>query len=341
MAITSVEIAKLANVSRATVYRVVNNKPGVREDTQKIVQDIIDKYDYKPNIAGKALVKHRNEEVIGIILPSMQNDFYRQVKLGLDDAYKEYKGMGFRIIFKFMKDYSVQDQLESIEFMIEKKVNALCLVAIDNELVKKSLSKLANSIPIVTFISDINDVNKLCFVGNELEKSGRVAFELVSKLIRKDGNVAIITTALNLSAHKERLEGFQNKLEDKQSDINIVGVYENYDNDDRTYQIVEEIYKTQKSIDAIYMTTGLGTLGLGRALERYDTNNDVKVITCDRVKATRDLLKKGIIDFTICQDPHQEGYMPLKILFDYLIKSEKPITNQYYTKTDVRVWENI
>ena len=46
MNITSEEIAKLANVSRSTVSRVINHYPNVPEETRIRVMDVIEKYGY-------------------------------------------------------------------------------------------------------------------------------------------------------------------------------------------------------------------------------------------------------------------------------------------------------
>jgi LacI family transcriptional regulator len=337
---TAEEIAKLANVSRATVYRVVNNKPNVNQKTKALVRRVIDQYDYKPNVAGKALVKRRYQAKIGVIIPAIKNDFYKQVKNGLDSALDENKDMGFDVIYREMIDFSIDEQLASINDMKDAGVDALCLVAIDHDEIRKALNAL-ESTPIITFISDISDVNKLCFVGNNLEQSGRVAYDLISKLLNGVGNVAIITTALNLSAHKKRLRGFKNKLNECHDAIKIIEIAENHDDDQSSFDIIKALFLSKIKVDAVYSTTGLGIDGLGRGLETYDQKGNTKVVVSDKIAATKALLKKSVIDFTICQDPFQEGYMPLKLLFDYLIKSEVPKQKEFYTNTDIRVWENI
>ena len=55
MSVTINEIAKLANVSRATVDKVIHNRPGVKKETRERVQAIIENVDYHPNLIGKAL----------------------------------------------------------------------------------------------------------------------------------------------------------------------------------------------------------------------------------------------------------------------------------------------
>lgn len=52
----SVEIARLAGVSRSTVSRVINNHANVQEETRRHVLDIISRYEYEPNTSARALV---------------------------------------------------------------------------------------------------------------------------------------------------------------------------------------------------------------------------------------------------------------------------------------------
>ena len=49
MTITIYDVAKEAKVSMATVSRVVNNNPNVKEDTRVRVQEVIKKLRYTPN----------------------------------------------------------------------------------------------------------------------------------------------------------------------------------------------------------------------------------------------------------------------------------------------------
>ena len=55
MGITSQEIARLANVSRSTVSRVINHYPNVPEETRQKVLKVIREYDYHPNEIARAL----------------------------------------------------------------------------------------------------------------------------------------------------------------------------------------------------------------------------------------------------------------------------------------------
>jgi LacI family transcriptional regulator len=63
----SVEIAKLAGVSRSTVSRVINNYSNVPEETRLKVLEVIDKYNYVPHASARMLAG-KNNKVIGLII---------------------------------------------------------------------------------------------------------------------------------------------------------------------------------------------------------------------------------------------------------------------------------
>lgn len=63
MKITSEEIAKLANVSRSTVSRVINNYTNVPEDTRKKVMAVIEEYGYEPNSFARVLAGKAKQEI--------------------------------------------------------------------------------------------------------------------------------------------------------------------------------------------------------------------------------------------------------------------------------------
>jgi LacI family transcriptional regulator len=63
MAITLKQIAKLAGVSRSTVSRVINNRPGVRPQTRERVLIIIREYGYEPDPVARSLAFQRLRKV--------------------------------------------------------------------------------------------------------------------------------------------------------------------------------------------------------------------------------------------------------------------------------------
>ncbi|QBP43191.1 LacI family DNA-binding transcriptional regulator [Paenisporosarcina antarctica] len=66
MSVNIRDIAIAANVSTATVSRVISGKPGVGEETIKYVQSIIENMGYRPNISARSLASNKTGN-IGIV----------------------------------------------------------------------------------------------------------------------------------------------------------------------------------------------------------------------------------------------------------------------------------
>ncbi|PTI84453.1 LacI family DNA-binding transcriptional regulator, partial [Mammaliicoccus vitulinus] len=80
------DIAKRANVSTASVSRVISHKPGVGKETEKRIREIMEEMGYKPNINARSLVK-KNTGNIGVIIPggfnTLQNSFFLTIIEGI------------------------------------------------------------------------------------------------------------------------------------------------------------------------------------------------------------------------------------------------------------------
>ena len=66
--LTLEDIARLCNVSRSTVSRVINNHPNVSDPIRERVQRVIRETDFHPNEAARTLASQRSW-VIGLVLP--------------------------------------------------------------------------------------------------------------------------------------------------------------------------------------------------------------------------------------------------------------------------------
>lgn len=64
--VTVYDIAKEANVSVATVSRVINNTAPVKKSTREKVMELINKYQFQPNALARSLFK-KETGMIGVI----------------------------------------------------------------------------------------------------------------------------------------------------------------------------------------------------------------------------------------------------------------------------------
>jgi LacI family transcriptional regulator len=82
------DVARLADVSVATVSAVFNSKPGVRPELVKRVKDAIEALDYRPDYVARSL-RTRLTHSIGMVIPDIENAFFAEMIRGVQDAARQ------------------------------------------------------------------------------------------------------------------------------------------------------------------------------------------------------------------------------------------------------------
>ena len=181
MSITSKELAALAGVSRGTVDRALNHRGGVRPQVQQRIEALAREYGYSPNRAGKALVT-RSPVRIAVLLHSVGNPFFDEVKQGLRQAVEEYSDFPVEIHLIEVKGYSPAEQLEVLEQIEKEGPDGLILTPISHADVADRLNRFArDGLPVVALNNDIA-CNRLCYVGCNYTASGRTAAQMMGYL---------------------------------------------------------------------------------------------------------------------------------------------------------------
>ncbi|WCF07066.1 LacI family transcriptional regulator [Paenibacillus thiaminolyticus] len=81
------EVARLAGAV-ATVSRVLNNSPLVKENTREKVLDVIRKFDYQPNLLGRDLRRSETMKVL-VLTPTLERSIFADIVQGIEDRGKE------------------------------------------------------------------------------------------------------------------------------------------------------------------------------------------------------------------------------------------------------------
>jgi len=204
--ITIKDIARIAKVSPATVSLVMNDKPGVGEETRYRVLQIIEALNYKPNLVARSLVKRRSY-AIAMLITNTLNPIFPELAAGVDDVLKEH-GYSLSII-------STCDD-ETIEANEIEKIRARGMDGIITSaalLNSNSLKTLAESgYPVISVLRNVYDCESLDFVTVDNFKGAYLAAEHLIRLGHT--RICIIKGPQNTSSGKERYEGALKAFED-------------------------------------------------------------------------------------------------------------------------------
>ena len=324
MAVTIKQIAELAEVSRGTVDKVLNGRPGVKTETKERILKIAKELNYKPNYLGKALVMSKEKTKIGVILTPEYNPFVHEIIQGINNARAEFELFGIEIAIKMLSTLEPAEQIGILNHFENEKFAGVAVFPLNDEQVVEKINTMSrNGMAVITFNSQIKDIDDICFIGQDHYRGGRTAAGLLSKLLPGGGRVGIIISSHHLSCHQDRLKGFTDKIEEFHTDIEIAEVQENQDRTESAFQITMSYLKKYTDLNGIYITGG-GAAGVGKAIDLAEKTGKIKLICHDITPDTVKLIKNGTADFTLGQNPELQGYILIKTMFDFLIKQQKP-----------------
>ena len=117
------DIADLANVSKATVSRVLNNSATVNDGKRRAVLEAVSQLSYQPNSSARSLASGRSM-TIGILTQEIGSAFYDTISKGLINGLA---GTGYSPIF-CDGQWELTSALQGIDSLIARQVDGLVLI---------------------------------------------------------------------------------------------------------------------------------------------------------------------------------------------------------------------
>ena len=267
------DVAKIANVSEATVSRVMSNSNLISNKTKKKVMEVVRQLDYFPNSAAVSLTKSKSN-ILGLVVVSsakienpLQNDYYNEIipfisKYALDLGYYtlylqfENKEEAYENVYRLIKSNRI-DGLIFLNF-------------IEDEEHISYFEKI--SFP-YAIIGTPNNKTKGLWIDNDNIKS---CFDITNKLIQKGKkNLLFISGPSDMSVSVYRKKGYLDAL--KKNDINfesenVLSLPEF--SSDLAYNNVEN-YNNIDKIDAIITTDDILAIGAKKAIDNLGLDIEV------------------------------------------------------------------
>jgi LacI family transcriptional regulator len=123
--ITIRNVAQRANVSTATVSRVLNHDPRVRDETKKVVLEAMESLGYKINFVARSLKTSRTH-TIGVVAPDLAGDFFMFIAESMN---RELTLHGYSIVVSTSRD-SEEEEAKRLRHLAERLVDGIVLIPI-------------------------------------------------------------------------------------------------------------------------------------------------------------------------------------------------------------------
>jgi LacI family transcriptional regulator len=312
------DIAKIAEVSRATVSRVVNNHSNVSEKTRRKVQKIIDETGYQPNLAARSLVS-KQTKLLGLVIPRnihgfFSDPYFSRLTEGISQACNFFDYTLALFVFHTEDDeQKIFPRLTQGRYVDGVIVQATGLGdALVPDVSKWKIPYVFAGRPLLkTDVSylDVDNISGACQAVNHLIHHGY-------------HKIGIVTGALNTSVGIDRLEGYRQAHAQRGLEIDTNLIAEGAFTETSAFNAAKRILKHQP--DAIFAASDSMALGVLRAIKDANLSvpNDVALVGFDdlppAIQANPQLT-------TIRQPIRRFGYKAVETLLDIIKNGAQPL----------------
>ena len=281
MTVTIYDVAREANVSMATVSRVVNGNQNVKPATRKKVLEVIERLEYRPNAVARGLASKKTTSV-GVIIPDISNNLYAELARGIEDIATMYR---YNIILS-NSDQNEAKELELLNTMLGKQVDGIVMMS-DHVTDKITNAIRQSPVPIVLAGSIIQD-ESIPTVNIDYFQAAFDAIQLFINKGHKD--IAFISGPLEYTINGEyKLEAYKKALQQANIEVNEQFI----DATDGTYDEAVLSWEsfTQKGAVPTAIFAGSDEIALGVIHAVQDAGKrvpeDVEVISFENSKLAR------------------------------------------------------
>ncbi len=310
------EIAKLANVSRSTVSRVLNNYSNVPLETKQKVEAVIAEYGYTPNHFARSLAGAPSN-IIGFFIADINDTSCSEEWIGINSPYNmellsniisALKEKGYTTLVNIITD---PEEFKSLKELFESRMIYGGIFVGFPYMTKEltEISKKYNAVFIDQFAEEDDENQKLKIVNSDNVMGGYEATRYLVDCghtdilhVEGDERLSSIERKVGYLKAMRELGGLEPHV--------ISGMYR----EDVAYEQAKQYLEKYKPT-AIFASNDIMALGVIRAIEElgYQIPTDISVVGFDNLKVAT-WLKLNLTTFEVSLKNVTESC--LRLLFE-------------------------
>ncbi|MEM7367263.1 MAG: substrate-binding domain-containing protein [Bacteroidota bacterium] len=332
------DIARLSNVSRGTVDRVLHNRGKVSHKSRLKVEKVLSEIDYQPNLIARSL-RQGQMYTLAVLLCKPDDPYWQMAFNGIQQAIAEFSSFGISVEVHHFSQNDSEDFNNCFHTILSKKPHGIAVAPISRASSDVFLElSLEKNIPVTVFNTPVQTkVNG--FIGQDLYQSGRIGGDLLAKMNKSGGKFAIVHmdgVFRDSRTMQEKDMGFRSFFFQKDH-YEVVSLNIDKQQNDIQDEWIKDFFAQHPDLAGLLVSTSK-TYKIAAIME--ELNIHANLIGYDLIPQNVHFLSKGIIDFLIHQNPHKQGYLAVKDLAEHFL-FQKDIPAQNLLPIDIVNQENV
>jgi len=324
------DVAKYTGLSIATISKYINGG-NVLEENRTIIQEAIEKLDYRRNEMARGL-KTNKSMTIGILIPSLENIFFTTIVSIIEDRLLE-EGYG-TIICDFKEDTVLERK--KLEFLINKNVDGIIMVSYEGnaDYIQELIDR---KIPVILLDRMIKGLDCDSVLADNLNASYQAVEALITK---KHKRIGIICGPNKTYTAQERRKGYVRVHEDYDLDLDEDLLFPSDFTVEGGYKALTRLWGMAKRPTAVMVTNYEMTIGAIMAINdlRITVPDDLSIIGFDNIQMSK-VVRPPL---SIVEQPMKEiGETAAKLLMKRLKGDYDSFPATYRLKTTIHIKESV
>jgi LacI family transcriptional regulator len=316
------DIARALGISIGTVDRALHDRGRISPLTKERVLQMAKTLGYQPNAAARALSSRRRMKV-SVNLPIEIAPFWDAVREGIQEEAGVFAASGIEIEFRSFPRLG-QGEKDAFEEALAAKVNGIIMATGRPEDLRLPIRNAARvRIPVVAVSTDAPGTARLAVVAIDSLASGSLAGELLGRLSRGSGELAVVTGDLRITDHAEKFSSFRDSVRALFPKMKILKPLQNHEDEAEAYEECKSLFSAHPGLEGLYISTANSPPVL-EALKDSGRLGDLRVIATDLFPPMIYQLESGGVVATLYQRPRSQGQLALRLLHDFLVGGRCP-----------------
>lgn len=249
---------------------------------------------------------------IALVVKTLNNPFFNDMQKGAEEAAKR---LNVNLLVQAAeREVDVEKQMQIIENLIQSKVSALVITPSGSKEIVPAIVKANQAgIPVVILDTRVNpealaaaNGKIAAFIGSDNLEGGKLAGELMVKLLGGKGKVAILEGIPGHETGDSRLKGFRQAVSASPG-IEIVSSQTANWERDQGYNVFQNMLQAQPEIQGLFACSDLMALGAVEAIRASGKTGKLTVIGFDAFSEAREAVQKNLMAATVAQFPAEMG----------------------------------
>jgi LacI family transcriptional regulator len=304
------DVAREANVSSATVSRVINDSGYVSYETRKTVLDVIKTLDYRPNEIARNL-SLRKTNIIGLILPDITNYFFSLIARAVED---QAHSSNYQVML-CNTDGNISTEFNYLQTLIKNQVSGIIIAgSVRRETDYKRFKQLFSSQKVPAVLIDRKvEAEKI----DNVRINNFLGAKLATKHLLDLGHIDIVlfNGPAHINVSIERELGYRSALKEANIEINDENILYGDFKYESGLHMASTLLEKENMPSSIFAANDLIAIGAITQLKKIGLRvpGDVAVVGFD------DIWLSSIIDpplTTVVQPAYNMGIFATKHLID-------------------------